>query len=78
MICPVTKFEAVRKKTTASEISSPVPARPAGVLQIIRSTRSSTGPNGITPGATLFTVIAGAKALASAFVNIMTPAFEAQ
>ncbi len=34
--------------------------------------------NGITPGATEFTVISGAKAFASARVSMITPAFEAQ
>ena len=44
----------------------------------IASARASVGPNGITPGATEFTVISGAKALASARVNMITPAFEEQ
>ena len=38
----------------------------------------TNGPNGITPGATEFTVISGASAFASARVSMITPAFDAQ
>src|SRR5689334_22946701 len=78
MIWPVTKFDACRKYTTASAISAGVPPRCAGVLRIIALPRSSISSNGITPGATEFTVISGAHALASAFVSMITPAFDAQ
>src|ERR1035438_10105972 len=71
-ICPVTKFDAVRKYTTASATSAGVPPRPAGVFSIIRLPRSSISSKGITPGATEFTVISGAKALDKARVSMMT------
>ena len=76
--CPVTKFDAFRKYTTASAISAGVPPRFAGVASIIFLPRSSISSNGITPGATEFTVIDGANAFASARVSMITPAFDAQ
>ena len=74
----MTKLEALRKYATAEATSSGVPPRPAGVAAIMRSPRSSMSSKGITPGATVFTVIRGAQALASARVSIITPALEAQ
>ena len=54
-------------------------ARRIGVSRIIDATRASVcSPNGITPGATEFTVISGANALARARVSITTPALDAQ
>jgi hypothetical protein len=61
-----------------SGISSGVPPRCSGVAAIMTAARSSGSPNGITPGATEFTRIDGAKALASARVSMITPAFDAQ
>src|ERR1035438_2080995 len=46
-ICPVTKFDAVRKYTTASATSAGVPPRCAGVFSIIRLPRSSISSRGI-------------------------------
>src|ERR1700682_2680873 len=75
---PVTKFDAFRKYDTPPAISDAVPPRFAGVESIMRCTRASGGSKGITPGATEFTVISGAEALARARVSMITPAFDAQ
>ena len=76
--CPVTKFDALMKLSTASAISSGVPERCAGVAAIKSCARGSSLDARITPGATEFTVICGANALASARVSMITPALEAQ
>jgi hypothetical protein len=72
------KLLAPKKYTTAPATSSGVPPRKAGVACTILVASASSSPNGITPGATEFTVISGANALASARVSMITPAFDAQ
>ena len=58
---------------------SALPGRRIGVTETSRCTLGGiSASNWITPGATVFTEIFGARALASVRVMWITPAFEAQ
>ena len=75
---PVMKFDALRKYSTASATSSTVPDASRGRRRDHLFHARLLSEERITPGATEFTVISGANALASARVSMITPAFDAQ
>src|SRR5437868_9276823 len=80
MIWPVMKWGAVAKNMTAAAISSAVPLRRIGVFGAMLRINAAAdfSPRSIIPGATQFTAISGASALAMTRVNMCSAAFEEQ
>ena len=79
-ICPVMNFGAVAKNKTAAAISSPTAITPHRRLprHLLHEAAAAFSPRSIIPGATQFTAISGASALAITFVSMCTAAFEEQ
>src|SRR5580704_12723929 len=79
-ICPVIKWGAVAKNMTAAAISVSVPLRCMGVCFAIflMKPAAAFSPRSIIPGATQFTAISGASAIAMTLVNMCTAAFDEQ
>src|SRR5262249_61069675 len=79
-ICPVMNLGQVAKNKTAAATSAAVPFRCMGVFfaKCTASCVSSLEGKTIIPGATQFTLISGANALAIACVSMCSAAFEAQ
>ena len=74
------KWGAVAKNMIAAATSAALPLRCIGVCLDIRFIKlaAAFSPRSIMPGATQFTAICGASALAIAFVSMCRAAFEEQ
>ena len=74
------KCGAVAKNNTAAAISSPRPFRRIGVCLAMRFIKLAAdfSPRSIIPGATAFTAIYGASALAITLVSMCSAAFDEQ
>src|SRR5579863_1594832 len=79
-IWPVMNCGAVEKKRTAAAISSSRPLRSIGVCLAMRRINAAADfwPRSIMPGATAFTAISGARALAMTLVSMCRAALEEQ